>query len=120
VSSNRVFTATGLTSFDDGWFTAGMVNWTSGNNNNMSMETKLHSYQGSEVSIELWQPMPADVAVGDTFTITVGCAQDASTCNGKFSNIANFRGFNLIPGPDMLLFYPKIGDDNLDGGSLFG
>ena len=57
--------------------------------------------------------------VGDIFTITVGCKQDATTCNSKFSNIANFRGFNLIPGPDMLLFYPKQGDDNLDGGSLF-
>ncbi|UFK26661.1 gene transfer agent-like protein [Roseobacter phage RDJL3] len=119
VSSNRAFTATGLTGFDDDWFTAGMVNWTSGNNNNSGMEVKLHDFTSGVVTIELWQPMPADIAISDTFTITVGCKQDATTCNEKFNNIVNFRGFNLIPGPDMLLFYPKIGDDNLDGGSLF-
>ena len=119
VLSNRSFTASGLGSYADDWFTAGMVNWTSGNNNNSSMEVKLHSDVGGTVTVELWQPMPLDIAVSDTFVITVGCKQDADTCNEKFNNIANFRGFNLIPGPDMLLFYPKIGDDNLDGGSLF-
>lgn len=119
VSSNRAFTATGLTDFSDDWFTAGMVNWSTGNNANSSMEVKLHDYTSGIVTIELWQPMPLDIAVTDTFTITVGCKQDAGTCNSKFSNIVNFRGFNLIPGPDMLLFYPKQGADNLDGGSLF-
>ena len=83
------------------------------------MEVKLHSYANGVVDIELWQPMPLNLEVSDTFVITAGCKQDATTCNAKFSNIANFRGFNLIPGPDVLLFYPKIGDDNLDGGSLF-
>tara|TARA_R100001086_G_scaffold229369_2_gene149228 strand:- start:6689 stop:7528 length:840 start_codon:yes stop_codon:yes gene_type:complete len=119
VLNNRSFTATGLAGFADDWFTAGMVNWTSGNNNSSSMEVKLHSNVGGTVTVELWQAMPLDIASSDAFYITVGCKQDAETCNEKFSNIANFRGFNLIPGPDMLLFYPKIGDDNLDGGSLF-
>lgn len=119
VSSNRAFTATGLTGFSDDWFTAGVVNWSTGNNAGSSMEIKLHDYTSGVVTIELWQPMPFDIAVTDTFTITVGCKQDADTCNSKFSNIINFRGFNLIPGPDLLLFYPKQGDDNLNGGSLF-
>lgn len=119
VSSNRAFTATGLTGFDDDWFTAGMVNWTGGNNINSSMEVKLHDYTSGAATVELWQPMPLDIVVSDTFVITAGCKQDAETCHSKFSNIDNFRGFNLVPGPDMLLFYPKIGDDNLDGGSLF-
>lgn len=119
VSNNRAFTATGLAGFEDDWFTAGVVNWTAGNNAGASMEVKLHSYANGVVDIELWQPMPLNLEVSDTFVITAGCKQDATTCNAKFSNIANFRGFNLIPGPDVLLFYPKIGDDNLDGGSLF-
>jgi len=119
VSSNRVFTATGLTGFNDDWFTAGMLNWTAGANDTAGMEVKLHDFTSGVVTIELWQPMPSTIAVSDTFTITVGCKQDAETCNAKFNNIANFRGFPLIPGPDMLLFYPKLGDDNLDGGSLF-
>ena len=117
--SNRAFTAAGLGSFSDDWFTAGMVNWLTGTNAGQSMEVKLHDFTHGTVSIELWQAMPFEIEVGDTFTITAGCKQDATTCNSKFNNIANFRGFNLIPGPDMLLFYPKQGDDNLDGGSLF-
>lgn len=118
-SSRRTFTATGLAGFSDDWFTAGMVNWLTGANAGQSMEVKLHNFTNGTVSIELWQAMPFEIRTGNTFTITVGCKQDAATCNSKFGNIANFRGFNLIPGPDMLLFYPKQGDDNLDGGSLF-
>lgn len=118
-SSSRTFTATGLAGFSDDWFTAGMVNWLTGANAGQSMEVKLHNFTNGTVSIELWQAMPFEVRTGDTFTVTVGCKQDAATCHSKFGNIANFRGFNLIPGPDMLLFYPKQGDDNLDGGSLF-
>lgn len=118
-SSSRTFTATGLGGFSDDWFTAGVVNWLTGANAGQSMEVKLHNFISGTVSIELWQAMPFEVRTGDTFTVTVGCKQDAATCHSKFGNIANFRGFNLIPGPDMLLFYPKQGDDNLDGGSLF-
>lgn len=118
-SSSRAFTATGLGGFSDDWFTAGVVNWLTGANAGQSMEVKLHNSTSGAVSIELWQAMPFEIETGDTFTVTVGCKQDAAACNSKFSNIANFRGFNLIPGPDMLLFYPKQGDDNLDGGSLF-
>lgn len=118
-SSSRIFTATGLGGFSDDWFTAGVVNWLTGANASQSMEVKLHNFTSGTVSIELWQAMPFEIETGDTFTVTVGCKQDAATCNSKFSNIANFRGFNLIPGPDMLLFYPKQGDDDLDGGSLF-
>lgn len=118
-TSNRTFTATGLAAFSDDWFTAGVVNWLTGLNANSSMEVKLHDNISGTVTIELWQAMPFDIAASDTFEITVGCKQDAGTCHSKFNNIANFRGFNLIPGPDVLLFYPKQGDDNLDGGSLF-
>jgi uncharacterized phage protein (TIGR02218 family) len=63
--------------------------------------------------------MPFDVSIGEAFTITAGCKQDAETCQTKFANITNFRGFNLIPGQDMLLFYPTSGEANLNGGSLF-
>lgn len=118
-SSSRTFTVTGLGGFSDDWFTAGVVNWLTGANAGQSMEVKLHNFINGTVSIELWQAMPFEIETGDTFTVTVGCKQDATTCNSKFNNIANFRGFNLIPGPDMLLFYPKQGDDDLDGGSLF-
>lgn len=119
VTDNRVFQATGLGTFADDWFSAGMLTWVTGDNASGSMEVKVHKLQDGVVTLDLWQPMPATVNVADTFEITVGCKQDSTTCASKFNNIANFRGFNLIPGPDTLLFYPKLGDDNLDGQSLF-
>lgn len=117
--SNRSFIASGLAGFTDDWFTAGVVNWLTGANAAQSIEVKLHDFTSGVVILELWQPMPFGIVASDTFNVTVGCKQDAFTCNAKFGNIANFRGFNLIPGPDQLVFYPKQGDDNLDGKSLF-
>lgn len=119
VASSRVFTVSGLGAFADDWFTAGVLTFTTGANDNQRMEVKQHNSAFGVVTIELWQPMPFDVSTGEAFTITAGCKQDAETCHEKFANITNFRGFNLIPGQDLLLFYPTQGEANLNGGSLF-
>lgn len=116
--SRQSFTASGLGGFANDWFSAGVVTWTSGPNNGHKMEVKVHRLSGGVVSIQLWQPMPFDIAVGHTFAITAGCKQDHETCAGKFGNIANFRGFNLIPPPDVLLWYVVEGEEDFNGGSL--
>ena len=42
VSATSTFTASGLDSFDDGWFTAGKLGFTSGANNGLAVEVKSH------------------------------------------------------------------------------
>ena len=37
---------------------------------------------------------------GDAFTITAGCDKQFATCQAKFANAVNFRGFPHMPGND--------------------
>ena len=117
-SGSRVFVVSGLDTFDDDWFAAGLLTWTSGSNLGQIMEIKIHSVASSVVTLELWQAMPFEVDPADTFTVTAGCKQDSKTCSVKFNNITNFQGFDLIPGSDALLWYPTQGEEDLDGTSL--
>src|SRR5262245_20988 len=99
-SGARLITASGLASFDAGWFTRGLVTFTSGANAGRSREVKRHTLSGSEATIELWQPMALAIAPGDTFTVTAGCDKQFATCQAKFANAVNFRGFPHMPGHD--------------------
>ncbi len=109
-TSRRQFTASGLDAFEAGWFTRGLVTFTSGANANRAQEVKRHALNGTTATIELWQPMALDIAPPDTFIITAGCDKRFSTCGAKFANAINFRGFPHMPGPDYILAVAKPGD----------
>ncbi|WP_158810122.1 DUF2163 domain-containing protein [Beijerinckia sp. L45] len=51
------------------------------------------------VSLTLSYPLAATPAAGDAFTIYQGCDHTAATCQAKFNNLANFRGFPFVPPP---------------------
>jgi hypothetical protein len=46
-------------------------------------------------------PLQSVSSVGDTFTIYYGCDHTPGTCQSKFNNLANFRGFPYVPPPQM-------------------
>jgi uncharacterized phage protein (TIGR02218 family) len=117
LSATSRFSASGLDTFADGWFTAGKVTFTSGANAGLGMEVKTHR-NSSGVTFELWQTMPQPIAPGDTFTVTAGCDKRFSTCLGRFANALNFRGFPHIPGNDFIIAYPVPGDPGNDGQSM--
>jgi len=98
VVDRQIFKASTLIQ-DAGYFTAGEVIWTSGNNQNRRMEVKDFALE----QITLVLPMGSDIAVGDSFDIIAGCDKTASICSERFNNIINFRGFPDIPGTDKLL-----------------
>ncbi|MEM8987903.1 MAG: DUF2163 domain-containing protein [Pseudomonadota bacterium] len=114
VIDSRRFSVSGLDGFATDWFSRGRLVWTSGANANVDMDVKAHA-KGAGVSITLWRPMSADVAVGDAFVVTAGCDKLFATCRDKFSNTVNFRGFHMMPGNDFAQSYPNRGDA-LDGG----
>ncbi len=119
VATNHTFSAGGLDGYQDGWFTGGKVTWLTGANAGAVMEIKFHVNNGAEVSFELWETMPFDIALGDTFSVTAGCDKSLATCRDRFNNVPNFRGFPYIPGNDAVTSYANTGDAN-DGGSKVG
>jgi len=114
------FSASGLDSFDDGWFTAGKLTFTGGANSGLAVEVKSHGNSGGTVRFVLWQAMAQPIAVGDTFTVTAGCDKRYATCRDRFANTVNFRGFPRIPGNDFVISYPVAGQPGNDGTSLGG
>ncbi len=117
VADQRRFEVSGLGSFDQDWLTRGLMTWTSGANDGLKAEVKLHSRRSGVTTLELWQAMANDVEEGDGFTVTAGCDKSFRTCKSKFNNGLNFRGFPHVPGVDFSLTYPKRGGKN-DGDSM--
>jgi len=111
--------ATGLDSFSSDWFSRGKLTFTSGLNNGLAREVKVHVNSNGIVTISLWEPFPFTVAVSDTFSIVAGCNKLFKTCKAKFNNANNFRGFPHVPGPSTITSYVNSGDPNLDGGGNF-
>lgn len=119
-NSARAFTTTdsGVLTRASGFFNRGRLIWTSGNNNGYSMEVKVHTKRTSDAAVTLWELMPYDIEVGDTFLIRAGCDKSIETCKAKFDNVINHRGFPRIPGNEAIQFYARK-DGNNNGGSLW-
>ncbi len=113
-----VFTVSGLDAFDEDWFTAGKVVWTSGANDTLAVEVKRHRNDSEGIAIELWQAMPQTIAPSDTFVVTAGCDKRFATCRDRFHNTINFRGFPHIPGNDFVASYAIDGEPGHDGKSM--
>lgn len=100
VASMQEFTDSSRAEASD-WFNHGLLTWTSGNNNGLKMEVIDF---GTGV-FTLFEPMPFEIQVSDTYSVYAGCDKSLSTCKTKFSNIVNFRGEPFIPGIDQVLRY---------------
>ncbi|MBL4646081.1 MAG: beta tubulin [Hyphomicrobiales bacterium] len=108
---------TGLGAFEAGWFTGGLLRFTSGANVGRAVEISQHRKQGGLDHFDLWQPMAAAISVSDAVELRAGCDKRFGTCTAKFSNHLNYRGFPHIPGTDFMLSYPNKGEGN-DGSNL--
>ncbi len=106
-SGNREFSFEGLSGFQDGWFTNGVIRWKSGAVSLVKADT------GGV--LEVWEEV--EVTVGDEARVIAGCDKQAVNCRVKFGNLLNFRGFPHIPGEDWVTAYPSSGETH-DGGSL--
>lgn len=84
----------------DGWFSLGYLVWTSGANQGLTSLVKWYA-QANGATVIVY-PLPVAPAVGDTFTAYPGYDRTQSTCQTKFNNLANFRGFPYVPTPETL------------------
>lgn len=76
----------------------GSIVFTSGVNANVRATVKSVV---AGVSLSLMYPLPVSPAVGDAFTVAFGCDHTRGTCQGRFNNLSNFRGFPFVPPPQI-------------------
>lgn len=98
VTSRQVF-ADSSRNENSGYFTLGVVTFTSGANNGQSMEVK--AYESGTFTLAL--PVAFMLETGDGYSVTAGCDKSFTACIGKFENAVNFRGEPHVPGWDRML-----------------
>ncbi len=106
VEDGRIFLFSDFASFDDRWFEGGRFAVASGAAKGLIGVVKIDRQAGPLRRIELWQSLGAPVAEGDVVQVFSGCDKTKATCQAKFDNFRNFRGFPHIPGEDWLASYP--------------
>ncbi len=79
-----------------GWFDLGLVRFESGPAAGHTRTVK--SYASGMLTLAT--PLLSTPAVGDRVTVWPGCDRLQATCQNKFDNLANFRGFPYIPEPE--------------------
>jgi uncharacterized phage protein (TIGR02218 family) len=120
VSATReTLTATLFDSFEADFFTLGTMTFTSGANSGARFSVKTHRQDSAQATLLLGSPPAAGVAAGDAFTLVAGCDKSPESCQNKFANIVNFRGFPHMPGNDRVIAYPSALAPAMDGGSFF-
>ena len=77
-------------------YVQGTIYFSSGANAGSSANVKDAS---PGVSLVLSYPLAVVSAAGDAFTVYQGCDHTSATCQAKFNNLANFRGFPFVPPP---------------------
>ena len=108
VTSNKIFTVSGAAATNatgDDYYNYGKIVWTAGNNSGLSMQVDDYTHSGNLIT--LIEAMPYTVTAGDTIKAYQGCDRRKTTCINTFSNVVNFRGFDLLPGLDRVVVIPN-------------
>lgn len=104
----KVFTSAALVGLQsNNFYRYGKVVWTSGNNAGIDLISEVSKFVSASGQVTLQLDTPINIAVGDGFTIYVGCDKTYATCKSKFANGDAFGGFPHIPGNDALLQTPN-------------
>jgi uncharacterized phage protein (TIGR02218 family) len=84
-------------------YAQGKITFTSGVNAGISATIKAGATSaqnnGNPAYLQLAYPLIEAPSPGDTFDVFFGCDHTMATCQTKFNNLANFRGFPFIPPP---------------------
>ncbi|MFV0492431.1 MAG: DUF2163 domain-containing protein [Pseudorhodobacter sp.] len=117
LEDGRRFTFEGLTDFEDRWFERGRLVVLGGAAAGGLGVIKGDNRKAEGRVLELWQSIRGNLQPGDMIRLEAGCDKSVSSCQSKFANFLNYRGFPHIPGEDWLTSYPTSSSRN-DGGSL--
>lgn len=83
--------AAAFDALDDGYLAGGYLEW---NNGTRTERRGIASHLGDTIVIS--HPIP-EFAFGNSVFVFAGCDHSITTCDGKFSNSANYGGFPYVP-----------------------
>lgn len=116
IESTRVLRLAGAGTAPQGWFRRGRLIVLDGAAAGLHGTIKRDTAQSSQREVELWEPLRAPLAPGDSLRLLAGCDKRFSTCRDKFANLVNFQGFPDLPGDDWRIIDPAQ-SGSLRGGS---
>lgn len=102
VSSRKRFTVlldAGAEPLSDTYYDTAKLTFTSGDCEGFNRQVKHAEIDGDVLDIELFEEAPADIEVGDLFSLPPGCDRLLTTCRDIHDNILNMRAGGIhIPG----------------------
>lgn len=109
VAQQRTFTVTAVTdrrNFSgtisgaappvDDYYQGGELKGFTGANTDFVREVKFDSIGGTLGNLRLWDELPSDVQIADTFKLGPGCNRLYNTCKDVHENVINFRGYQVF------------------------
>jgi len=81
-------------------FDQGTITFESGANVGVSRTVQLSTSSGLTLS----RPLDYLPVEGDSFVVYKGCDKTLATCQNRFNNLANFRGFPFVPPPELAMY----------------
>jgi len=78
----------------------GTITFESGVNVGVSRTVQTSTSSG----LTLARPLDYLPSAGDNFVVYKGCDKTMATCQGRFGNLANFRGFPFVPPPELSMY----------------
>lgn len=80
-----------------GYFAEGVATFTSGANDEVAREIIASD---ETIFVQVAEPFPDDIQVGDTLTLQIGCDRTLDVCIKNYNNVLNFRAEPYVPGSD--------------------
>lgn len=77
----------------DGYFSGGFIQWT--NDDGLTNRRAIEWHAGPTLAL---LELTDGLTTGQAVTIYPGCDRTTATCENKFNNLANYRGFPHLPG----------------------
>ena len=100
---------------EQGWFARGLVSVETGPAVGLRFGIKSDQIKDGARIITLWDEMPIMPDAGDRVRVIAGCDKQFKTCQAKFNNVVNFRGFPDIPSYDWVLVHPTHSNQKSGG-----
>lgn len=100
-SSTTTLLVSGAGARATGYFDQGKITLTSGPNPISRAVRRFVT--GATASVIVYPPFPFIPSIGTTANLVAGCDKTVTTCNAKFANKVNFRGFPTVPQPENLV-----------------